>query len=172
MNAAHFHLMVNHAPLFAALFGAMILAVGLLRKQKSLEKVGLVLAVLTAITAFVAVQSGERAEEIAEDLAGVVETTIHDHEEAAEGALLASMLLGVVAFAALVLPERQAALKRATTVGALVLTLVAFGLLGRAANLGGLIRHSEIATLSVSGSSGEDHQEHVHKALGAHRGVA
>lgn len=171
MNAAHLHLVVNHAPLFAALFGGLILAVGLLRKQEPLKRVGLVLAVLTGIAAFVAVQTGERAEEIAEDLAGVVESTIHDHEEAAEGALLASILLGVVAFTALVLPERHTAFKRAATIGSLVLTLVAFGLLGRAANLGGFIRHSEISTLSPSGGSGEDHEEGVQKALGAYGGV-
>lgn len=148
MNAAHFHLIVNHLPLFAALFGGTILAVGLLRKQEALTRVGLVLAVLTGIAAFVAVESGERAEEIAEDVAGVVEATIHDHEEAAEAALFASILLGVVALAALVVPERHAAFKRAATIGSLVLTLVAFGLIGRAANLGGFIRHTEISTVS------------------------
>jgi uncharacterized membrane protein len=158
MNAAHLHLIVNHLPLFAALFGGVILAVGLLRNQEALTKTGLVLAVLTGIAAFVAVETGERAEEIAEEVPGVVEDTIHEHEEAAEAALFASILLGVVALAALIVPERRATLKRAATIGSLVLSLVAFGLIGRAANLGGFVRHTEIANVSAGASSehGED----------------
>ena len=171
MNAAHFHLIVNHLPLFAALFGGSILAVGLLRKQDALTKAGLMLAVLTGIAAFVAVQSGERAEEIAEDLAGVVESTILEHEEAAEAALFASILLGVAALAALIAPERHAAFKRGATIGSLVLTLVAFGLIGRAANLGGFIRHTEISAVSTGASSedGEDHDGGGNKGLEAYR---
>ena len=148
MNAAHFHLIVNHLPLFAALFGGIILAVGLLLKQQALTRTGLALAVLTGIGAFVAVESGERAEEIVEEVAGVVESTIHDHEEAAEVAMFASILLGVLALAALAVPERHAAFKRAATIGSLALTLVALGLIGRAANLGGFIRHTEISEVS------------------------
>lgn len=164
MNAAHFHLIVNHLPLFAALFGGIILAFGLLLKQQALTKAGLALAVLTGIGAFVAVQSGERAEEIAEEVAGVVESTIHEHEEAAEVALFASVLLGILALAALAVPERHAAVKRAATTGTLVFTLVAFGLIGRAANLGGFIRHTEISEgsseVSAEGrvGNGEDHR--------------
>jgi hypothetical protein len=134
------------------MFGGAILAAGLLRKQKGLTNAGLVLAVLTGIGAFVAVESGERAEEIAEDVAGVLESTIHDHEEAAEVALFASILLGVVALTALVIPERHAAFKRAVTTATLVFTLVAFGLIGRAANLGGYIRHTEISEVSLENS--------------------
>ena len=179
MNAAHFHLIVNHLPLFAALFGGAILAVGLLRKQETLTRVGLVLAVLTGIAAFVAVQSGERAEEIAESVPGVLEDAIHEHEEAAEAALFVSILLGVVALGALVAPERHAAFKRGATIGSLVLTLVAFGLIGRAANLGGFIRHSEISAVSAGGSSedgersedGEDHEEGRNEGLGAQGGA-
>lgn len=41
MNAAHIHLMVNHLPLFAALFGGGLLAYGLLRKQRALRSCAL-----------------------------------------------------------------------------------------------------------------------------------
>jgi formate hydrogenlyase subunit 3/multisubunit Na+/H+ antiporter MnhD subunit len=169
MNAAHFHLIVNHFPLFAALFAGAILAVGLLRKQKTLTRTGLVLAVLTGIGAFVAVQSGERAEEIAESVAGVVEDTIHEHEEAAEAALFASILLGLVALTALVVPDRYGATKRAATTGSLVLALVAFVLLGRAANACGFIRHTEISTVSAGSSSenSEAYEEGGHEGGGS-----
>jgi hypothetical protein len=164
MNAAHFHLIVNHLPLFTALFGGVILAVGLLLKQQALTRAGLAFAVLTGIGAFVAVESGERAEEIVEEVAGVVESTIHDHEEAAEVAMFASILLGVLALAALAVPERHAAFKRGATLGSLALTLVALGLIGRAANLGGFIRHTEISEVSSEssvdrrGGEAEDHR--------------
>lgn len=160
MNAAHFHLIVNHMPLFAALFGGLILAAGVLRKQEALAKVGLLLAVLTGVGAFVAVESGESAEEIAEEIAMVTESAIHEHEEAAEVALFASILLGVVALTALAVPEKYAAVKRAATIGSLAMTLVAFGLLGRAANLGGFIRHTEISEMSVPSGEAEYEMEH------------
>ena len=53
-----------------------------------------------------------------------------------------------MALAALVVPERHAAFKRAATTATIVFTVVAFGLIARAANLGGFIRHTEISEVS------------------------
>lgn len=145
MNAAHLHLVVNHLPVFAGLFGGLLLATGLLARKKLLADPGLVLAVIAALGAFLAVQTGERAEEVLEGYAGVSEATIHEHEEAAEIATAAAVVMGFLALTPLVLPGRAAAPKRWATVGALTLTVLAFGLVARAANLGGQVRHPEIA---------------------------
>ncbi len=165
MNAAHLHLMVNHLPLFAALFAGALLAVGLLRKHKPLTDAGLVLAVIAGLGAFAAAQTGHRAEEIAEGLPAVTESSIESHEEAAEAALFTSIALGVLALAALAVPARMAGAKRAATLGSLVFALAAFALVGRAANLGGMIRHTEIsdgAAATSSGEAGEEHEEDEH----------
>lgn len=146
MNAAHLHLLVNHLPLFAALFAGLLIAAGMLRKHEPLTKAGLVLAVVAAAGAFTAARTGEAAEEVVEGIAAVTETAIEAHEEAAEAAVLSAIAFGTVALLALVLPTRMAGAKRAATLGSLVLAVAAFGLVGRAANLGGMIRHTEISS--------------------------
>lgn len=161
MNAAHLHLMVNHLPLFAALFAAALLAVGVLRKHKPLTDAGLVLAVVAGLGAFAAAQTGERAEEIAEGLPAVTEASIESHEEAAEAAMFTSIALGVLALTALAVPARMAGAKRAATLGSLVFAVAAFALVGRAANRGGMIRHTEISDVTAAGevdSEAEDRE--------------
>jgi len=106
VNSAHLHLMVNHLPLFAALFSGVFLMVGLVRAQSALTKAGLVIAVVAGLGAFTAARTGEGAEEIVEELAGISEAAIEPHEEAAEAATLAAIGLGLFALAALLLPDR------------------------------------------------------------------
>lgn len=70
-----------------------------------------------------------------------------------------TVVLGVFALAALALPARMARAKRAATIGSLVLTLVAFAMVARAANLGGYIRHPEITSGSTVGGGGEARED-------------
>ena len=164
MNAAHLHLMVNHLPLFAVLFAGGFLAFGLWRKQNVLINAGLVLAVVAGLGAFTAARTGEAAEEVVEGLALVSEQTIESHEEAAELAMVSAIVLGALALVALAVPTRLAAVKRATTYGALALSLVTFGLVAQTANLGGMIRHPEINDASATlpyGEVGEDESEGI-----------
>lgn len=151
MNAAHLHLLVNHLPLFAVIFGGLLLGSGMLLKRNDLVSAGLVLAIVAAIGAFAAVETGEGAEEVVENIAGVARQDIHEHEEAGEAALWTTALLGVFALGALALPARMARAKRAATIGSLVLALAAFATVARTAYLGGYIRHSEIRNGSSIG---------------------
>jgi len=148
MNAAHLHLMVNHLPVFGALFAGCILAYGLYRSLPALVNVGLVLALAAGIGAFVASQTGERAEGIVEDLPGVTEMAIHEHEEAAEAATWAAIVTGLLALVGLALPDRAHRVQRLVAMATLALTVVTFALVARAANLGGMIRHTEISALA------------------------
>lgn len=157
MNAAHLHLMVNHLPLFASLFATAILAFGLYRGMTQLVNVGLVLALVAGLGAFAAAQTGERAEGVVEDLPGVTEIAIENHEEAAEAAMWAAILAGLVALGGLALPDRAHRTQRVAAMVALALSLVAFLLVARAANLGGHIRHTEISgSVSVAPYGAED----------------
>jgi hypothetical protein len=145
MNAAHLHLMVNHAGLFAALFGGLLLAAGMYRALPSLTRAGLVLAIVAGISSIVAVQTGERAEGIVEEMPGVAMQAVEAHEEAAEIAQFASIVLAVLAGAALALTKRAPAMSRIAVIGSLFAAAAVFGLTAQAANLGGRIRHSEVA---------------------------
>jgi len=149
MNAAHLHLMVNHLPLFAALFAGALIAFGMLKKHAPVTNAGLVLAVVAGLGAFAAARTGEGAEEIVSELAGVSEAVIESHEEAAEAAMIAAIGLGLLALAALATPARMVRVRQAATVGSLVMSLATFGLVARTANLGGAIRHPEIGAPAV-----------------------
>ncbi len=144
MNAAHLHLLVNHAGLFATLFGGALLGVGMYWNQKALVKAGLLMAVVAAVAAIAAVQTGEGAEEIVEHLAGVSESAIAAHEEAAELAQVTSIVLGILAGIALLGSERWPTIGRLAVIGAFGMTMAVFGATAYAANLGGRIRHAEV----------------------------
>lgn len=162
MNSAHLHLMVNHLPLFAALFGGGLLAYGLLRNHSAIKSAGLVLGVIAGLGGVAATQSGERAEEMVEAYAGVNETALEAHEEAGELAQWAAVALGVVSLLALVIPSDRGTLRSRTEWVALIIFLGAFGMVARTANLGGEIRHPEITdSASVTGvETQEDDDEH------------
>lgn len=153
MNAAHVHLMVNHVPLFAALFGGAFLAFGLSKNVPALRSAGLVLGLIAGLSALAAVQSGERAEDIVEGLVNTNDAALEQHEEAAETAQWAAILLGLVSLVALTVPRERVAILTRVEWLAVVLFLVTLVMVARTAQLGGPIRHPEIG----AASSAADH---------------
>ena len=167
MNAAHFHLIVNHLPLFAAMFGGVLMAVGLLRKSQSLTRAGLVLGVVAGLGAGLASLSGERAEELVEGLQGVAEAAIEEHEEAAEITLWTAGVFGVVSLFALLVPATRGRLARHTRHAALGLAVLTFVSAGWTANLGGRIRHPEtVESLSSGATTVVTEMENGHQESG------
>ncbi|WP_426491590.1 hypothetical protein [Hymenobacter sp. 102] len=140
MNEAHLHLILNHTPILGSLFGLLVLAAGVIRKNSTTSRVGLYALLGAALLAIPTQLTGEGAEEVAERLPGVTRQLIHAHEEAAELAFWALELTGALALLA-TLPTSRA---RLFTLAALVGAAVSFGLMARAGNLGGQIRHTEI----------------------------
>lgn len=144
MNGAHFHLLLNHLPVLGTAFGLLLLLFALLRKSDELKQVSLGVLVLTALSAVPAYLTGEPAEEIVENLPGVAKALVEQHESAALVALSAALATGVVALAGLWLARGNKPLPTWAMLATLFLGLAASGLMARAANLGGQIRHSEI----------------------------
>ena len=145
MNPAHLHLMVNHVPVIGAILAAGLLGYGVFTKSSDLSRVALGLFVLMAVAGLAVYLTGEPAEEMVERLAGVSETALHLHEDAA---LIATILLGAYGlFAAgvlLVYRRRGTVLPASTAMLAFALSLVPVATMGYTANLGGHIRHDEI----------------------------
>ncbi len=156
MSVMHLHLMLNHVPMIGLLFVVLTLAVAMWRNSSDTAKLGLSFAVgIAGVTALVFL-TGEPAEEAVENLAGISERAIHAHEAAAEGALIATSLAGLVSLLGLVLFWKRA-LPRWVTGAALAVMLIASGVMGWTANLGGQIRHTEIVSTSISkGESSDD----------------
>ena len=157
MDPAHLHLIVNHVPILGTLFALVLGAYGAARRQPDVVRAALLALVVVGVASVVATRSGEGAEEVVEDLPGVSERVIHEHEEAAEVANYAAIALSILALGVLVWRRRQPDVGLAPTAVLLVGTALVFGLMARAGNLGGQIRHTEIrdGTAEVLGPATE-----------------
>jgi hypothetical protein len=150
LTSAHIHLAINHLPVVGALLATGTLMLAALTRQGSTRNLGFGLLVFAALSALPAYFSGEGAEEMVEDRAGVSEGLIEHHEDAAAQALAATLAAGVVAAAALLAVRlRHERAVRTLFVIALFSSLASTGLMGRVANLGGQIRHDEIRSASA-----------------------
>ncbi len=161
MNAAHWHLVLNHVPLIGIGFVALLMVIAFLRKSSELVSVSLVLTVAVALFAIPAYLTGEPAEEIVEDMPGISENLIHEHEEAAEKAFILVEAVGGLALIGLIARRFNKNLGNTLAVATLAGLLAGGGLVAYTANLGGKIHHQEIregsATLPPSASiTGED----------------
>lgn len=144
MDATHIHLIINHLPILVTPIALLILIWGLIRDIKAYRSLSMWGFILAGITAYIAFESGEGAEDTIEQLAGISEQFIHDHEELAEWSLWASLALGLLAVGGLFM-DRMKEVGRQLLVGAIiVLSLLSSISMAYTAYLGGQIRHSEI----------------------------
>jgi uncharacterized membrane protein len=157
MNWPHIHLMLNHVPVLGTVFGLALLAWGSWRGNVTLQRAALVTFALAALVALPVYFTGEPAQDAVERLAGVTDSAIEAHEEAALVSLIAVGILGVLGLAGLVLSRSRF---NATIVrGALGVAVLTAGLMAWTANLGGRIRHSELGASGRGGTQAEEHEE-------------
>lgn len=144
MNEAHLHLMVNHVSLFTMVIGAATLAISMKRQSADLRLLSSVLFVVGGVFAWIAMQTGEGAEDAVKILDAAAESFIEEHEQAADWALRSGTLVAMLALA-----MEWAVRKKETWAKRLQWTLLVFALHGctvfaATAFLGGKIRHTEI----------------------------
>jgi hypothetical protein len=138
------------------LFGTLLLAVGVWRKNDTLQRASLVVFLLIGIAAGGVYLTGEPAEEAVEKAAGVTEANINRHETAASVATTAAALLGVAALALLWRSRRTAAIPSSLLKTVLVLGVVTSAAMAWTANRGGQIRHPELRGGVLPSGSGQD----------------
>ena len=161
MNWAHVHLMLNHLPVLGTIFGLLLLAWGVVRRNEMLQRAALATFVIVALAAIPVFLTGEPSEDVVENLAGTAEQAIEAHEEAATVALIAVSALGAMALAALVL-FRKRAVPRPLAGAALVFALATAGWMAQTANLGGRIRHAELRAAGGTQLQ-HDHEDDEHR---------
>ena len=155
MTPVHLHLLLNHVPV-VGLFGVALLFVAALwRRNQDIAKVALGLLVGLALVAGVVFLTGEPAEESVERLAGISETALERHEDAALSALIGMIALGSWS-AVVLLANRRRELAGWVAGVSLAFTALVFGIVGYTANLGGQIRHTEITAGAVGGQPADD----------------
>jgi uncharacterized membrane protein len=157
MNGVQLHLVLNHLPVFGILFGFVVLALGVWRRNDSWTRLALGVLVVVGITAALAMMTGEGAEEAVEHLPGVSEAIIHEHEEAAELTALITYALGAGALVSLWVFRRRT-IPRALSVTALAFAMATSGFVAYTAHLGGQIRHTEIRSGALAAGRGQEEE--------------
>ena len=144
MNEAYVHLIVNHLPLFTVLFGLLILIWGVFRNNLSFQKLAMIFFIVGAVGSYIAVESGEGAEDILEEYEpSISHDLIHDHEEAAEISLWFSVTTGGLALLCLFVVGKNYHYENALIGLLLLAALATMGMLMYTAYEGGKIRHPE-----------------------------
>jgi uncharacterized membrane protein len=156
MDQAHLHLLVTHLPVFGSILGALVLGYGLWSKSNQTKIAAYLLFVISAIGAGIAYFTGEGAEEAVEDIQGVSENIIKQHEEFAMFALISLIVLGISSLFALLVTYKNTRFINTASLTTLFISLVSFALVARTGYLGGQIRHTEISIGAVQNTGQEN----------------
>jgi hypothetical protein len=169
MNLAHLHLVMNHVPTVGSVAALGLLLLGFVRRNDHLKHVGLevlfVIAVLTLpvyVSGVAAHRELQARSEISDD-AVFSNDAVGVHHDAALIGFTVTELAGFIGWIALWQSRRRGPSiapgeSRQSTVlvaAATVLLVVALAVMGRAANLGGEIRHPEIVAAGAATPAGE-----------------
>lgn len=143
MTGVHLHLLVNHAPIFGALFALALLAASFIWAPDVLRRTALVAFAVTGIAGAIANFTGEPAEDAIRGFPGVKRALIHDHEQMGENSFIVASAVGVLALGGLV-RWRRTPIPPAVGTGSLVAAAVVSGMMVYTGLLGGRVRHTEI----------------------------
>ena len=154
LNAAHVHLVLNHAPIFGFAFGLLVLAWGRWRKSDEMIRAGLALFFLAGVIAVPVFFSGEGAEDVVEGLAGVSGEALEAHEAAGKLAMVVALVVGLLSGVGLYRYLKSPVPGKLATWAA-VGGVVALGFLVYAGFQGGQVHHQELRSGTSSALSGE-----------------
>jgi hypothetical protein len=145
MNAAHFHLLVNHLPLAGLLFGLLLLVGATLFNSKPVTNTAYLILILAAVLVFPAYFSGEGAEHTLMDkVQGIEKSLIHEHEEAALFSFILTLVVGALAGVTLFINSGKKKENKFLVYLLMIVGLFALASIAQVAKLGGEIRHTEI----------------------------
>jgi uncharacterized membrane protein len=172
MDLTHAHLLLNHVPTAGFVIGLLLYASSLIARNAEWKRASLVIFVGIALVTIPTYVSGNAAADVlceggakAPACAdpGVPKSLIQAHEDAALLAFAAIVLTGAFAWLGLWQIRRTSRAANWNLAAVLLLSLVAFGLVARAANIGGEIRHPEIRPAQETVTPGG----HLARSLGA-----
>jgi uncharacterized membrane protein len=144
MDLAHLHLLLNHFPTIGTIMGGGLFVLSLISNSDDLKRASLVVLLGISLIAIPTYVTGNGAQDAVKSLPGVSKTLIESHEGAALVALGFIEVTGAFAWLGLWQFRRLARVPNWNLAVILVLTAVSLGLMARASNLGGEIRHGEI----------------------------
>ena len=143
ISGAHVHLLVNHAPIFGALFGLALLAASFVWAPDVLRRAAFIVLIGTALASWVADISGDPAEDAIRGFPGVQRAIIHTHEGFADKSFYVAGIVGLLALIALI-KWRRDIIPRGIGAGMFVASTILSGMMIYTGLLGGRIRHTEV----------------------------
>ena len=162
MSTTHVHLLLNHVPTVGFVMTIGWFLAGIVARSDQVTRASLVafvgiglIAIPTYVTGNAAAETlcvGKAAEPCADPL--MSRPLIERHEGAAVLALLLIMATAAFAWLGLWQYRRMQRIRSWTIVVIALLSFVAMGLVARAANIGGEIRHPEVRTAAVPATTG------------------
>lgn len=150
MNTAHIHLMITHLPIVGAFIGLLILLFAYQKKDANVKTAAYLVFVVCAIGASIAYATGEGAEEVVENLPGVLDSAMETHEDAALYSLVSMIALGLMSIIGIIQIRWNASKLNFVHSIILLLSLSSMMCIAYTGNLGGKIRHTEIANASAA----------------------
>jgi hypothetical protein len=151
-NGPQIHLFLNHFPIIGFMLLTPLVLLVTARCGSEYQRLALIGTFVISLLALPAFFTGEPAEEGVEDLLGIQEKLIHEHEEAAEVALSMALITGVLAGVSWFLTRKSDGLLNVVMPLVSVACLATAGVMGWTGHAGGMIRHPEIsADVSADG---------------------
>ena len=142
MNQSHVQLIITYLPIFGSILGGLVLNEGIWTKSNKTKIAAYNIFIFSAIGSGIAYLISE--EKTVENMQGVVEAAIKQHDEFVLFAIISLIILGVASLLGLVLTLRKSPSTRTAAFIILFISHISFGLETRIGYLGGQIRNSEI----------------------------
>ncbi|HEX5141755.1 MAG TPA: hypothetical protein VFX19_12480 [Dehalococcoidia bacterium] len=150
VDTTHLHLLLNHVPTVGTVAALALLLLAIVRRDEALKLVGLEVIFVIAMLTMPVYMTGVAAEHKIRKMPGVSETAMSIHQDAALAGFTVAEFAGFVAWIGLWQSRRRGGAAPWVVPAVVGLTAASLALMGRAANLGGDIRHPEIASAAAA----------------------
>jgi hypothetical protein len=154
LTIPHLHLLLNHVPTVGTVAAVGLLLLALVRRNDHLLRASFEILFVVALATLPVYLTGVAAGTAIEGLEGVSAEAIETHETAALLAFVWMQITGFFAWLAVWQGRRLPKLPNATVGAVVLLSVITLALMGRAATIGGEIRHPEILVSPDAASVG------------------
>jgi len=155
VNLAHLHLVMNHVPTIGSVVALGLLLLAFVRRNEHLKHAGLEVLFVIAVLTLPVYVSGVAAYYELRERPEVSTDAILVHQDAALLGFAVMEFAGFIGWLALWQTRRRGRAASGLVPAATVLLVVALAVMGRAANLGGEIRHPEIRAAGAASVAGD-----------------
>src|SRR4029079_13181681 len=138
------HVLINHIPIIGIPVVALFLAWGLARREEPVIRAALIGAGILGALTWVTDLTGDSAKDDIEHLAWVNKDVVDEHEESADWANIAGIVMGLGALGTLMLARKGRPVPRSAALGVLALMVFETAVVARTGWLGGKIPHDHI----------------------------